>query len=186
MPKKRNPELAPDWYKEVPEAVPSIVEEAIADFLYPQPKRYQFFVYNSRHGKSYASMPNYFIDHDGNIYQHFVDVGTAAHEAYESFASFSDVWQDIMQSFNERFFDSYPHLRDYLNEPFPEAPDESTPYEGRWKHTSQEKEWIPSLIYSYDLVIPEDVVEAEEIDGAAVITHLDKVMGTDIALIHRP
>lgn len=50
-----------------------------------------------------------------------------------------------------------------------------------WKFPER-KEWTPSLIYSYDLVILDNVLDLGVDDGAYVITCLDKVYSTDIAL----
>lgn len=54
---------------------------------------------------------------------------------------------------------------------------------GSWWDIHNDRWWAAEMIYSYDLVIPEDVIDRGQEDGAFVITGLDKVIGTDIALI---
>lgn len=92
------------------------------------------------------------------------------------------------------FIHNGPSMEDLIGETFyfqtsPPEPgvdyDESTdPWITNLK--TGQKEWAGSLIYSYDLIIPDNAIQAELIDGAHVITHLDWVTGTDIALIHTP
>lgn len=135
-----------------------------------------YFSSGRQSGKySRESEPDFYMLPDGRVvdrdtwkaWQFAQHYGTGFHRFAEQF--FSDEPEDRAEGYRDE-----RGCRTWLN--------------GRWVDDEEvaRKEWTPSLIYSYELVIPDNALELGVDDGAFVITSLDKVTGTDIALVHEP